>query len=826
MTFLSLKCRQYIIAKEGFMKILLCSKKNKLVLKTCTFKNYKPNLPMKHLSALISAVIVILLIVFSFKSLMPDSGALLSAPTTEFSAERALVPLREIAKAPHYHGTEEHNSVREYLSTALKKIGLETQVQASFVLSNSTRGLIKPKNIVARLKGTGTGKSLVLLSHYDSALVPSPGASDAGSGIVTILESLRAYLASDKTPKNDIIVLFTDAEEIGLDGAALFVKEHPWATNVGLVLNFEARGSGGPSNMIVETNGGNTNLVKAFSNAEVPYPVASSLMYSVYKMLPNDTDSTIFREAGDIESIFFAFIDDHYDYHTANDTVENLDIESLQHQGSYLLPLLHYFADADLGSLKAMEDSVYVNIPVVTFIHYPFSWILPMLIIAFVLFFIVLFYGVSKHKIHIKAVLKGFIPFLVSLIICGILGFYGWKFIESIYPQYAEIQHGFKYNGHWYISFFVCLSLGILFKVYSIFLKNNTVQSSLAAPLFLWLLINTVVFVFLKGAAFFIIPVYFGIFSWFILLKFQSISYIGMALLAAPAIFIFAPLIQFFPVGLGSDHVVISSVFVVLLFGLLLTFFGFYKRKRFLSYLFFITALVFFIIAHTKSDFNETRNKPNSLVYYKKGDTNEAFWVSYDKILDPWTKQYLGENPEEASKYVQSSAGSKYNTGYRYAAKAPSIAIPEPIISLLTDSVNNENRVIQFSIKPQREVHQLMVYSDTLNVFKELKLNGVLASKNDSVGKKFYYRKNNHLLRYYRADNDSLTIEFSLDSNASMPAFTLLEYGFDLLENAELNVNPRDKTMMPKPFVNTDAIILEQTFSIEDLRIKKNNSIN
>jgi hypothetical protein len=28
-------------------------------------------------------------------------------------------------------------------------------------------------------------------------------------------------------------------------------------------------------------------------------------------MLPNDTDSTIFREDGDIESMFFAFIDDH-----------------------------------------------------------------------------------------------------------------------------------------------------------------------------------------------------------------------------------------------------------------------------------------------------------------------------------------------------------------------------------------------------------------------------------------------------------------------------------------------------------------------------------
>ena len=82
-------------------------------------------------------------------------------------------------------------------------------------------------------------------------------------------------------------------------------------------------------------------------------------------MLPNDTDSTVFREDGDIESMFFAFIDDHYDYHTANDTVENLDIETLQHQGSYLLPLLHYFAVSDLSTLKAAEDSVYVNMPLV-----------------------------------------------------------------------------------------------------------------------------------------------------------------------------------------------------------------------------------------------------------------------------------------------------------------------------------------------------------------------------------------------------------------------------------------------------------------------------
>ena len=91
--------------------------------------------------------------------------------------------------------------------------------------------------------------------------------------------------------------------------------------------------------MIVETNSGNKNLINAFMEADVKFPVASSLMYSIYKMLPNDTDSTVLRQGGDIDGFFFAFIDDHFDYHTANDNFENLDRNTLQHQGEYLLPL-------------------------------------------------------------------------------------------------------------------------------------------------------------------------------------------------------------------------------------------------------------------------------------------------------------------------------------------------------------------------------------------------------------------------------------------------------------------------------------------------------
>src|SRR5690606_39231039 len=114
------------------------------------------------------------------------------------------------------------------------------------------------------------------------------------SGVATILEGVRAFLESGERPKNDIIILFSDAEELGLNGADLFVREHPWAKEVGLVLNFEARGSGGPSYMLIETNRGNAKLIEGFSRAGVQYPVANSLVYSVYKMLPNDTDLTVF----------------------------------------------------------------------------------------------------------------------------------------------------------------------------------------------------------------------------------------------------------------------------------------------------------------------------------------------------------------------------------------------------------------------------------------------------------------------------------------------------------------------------------------------------
>ena len=758
---------------------------------------------MKNASTL-SFFLLLALVYYSFYSLMPRSISALETPKTEFSTERALIPLKEITKAPHYVGTEENKRVREFLIQSLKDLGLNPETQQGYILNEKYGRMDQPVNIVAKLKGTESGKALLVFSHYDSAGIPSFGASDAGSGVVAILESLRAFNASGKQPKNDIIILFTDAEEVGLVGAKLFVREHRWAKDVGLSLNFESRGSGGPSSMIVETNQGNKNLIKGFMEANPEYPVTSSLLYSVYKMLPNDTDSTILREEGDIDGLFFAFIDDHFDYHTAGDNFERMDRNSLEHQGSYLMPLLTYFADADLCLIKSSEDYVYTNFPVINMIAYPFGWVMPMQIFAILFFIALLVLGFKTKKLNLKSVLKGFVPFLLSLVATFIVGFFGWSILLKIYPHYTEILHGFTYNGHAYIGFFVSLSLALCWFLYSKFQKEETTANIFVAPLFLWLIINILLAVYLKGAAYFILPFYCALVSFWILIKKETSSALVHLLLATPAILIFSPLIQTFPVGLGLETIVLSTVFTVLVFGLLLSFLSTFAHKKRASTVFMFTALCLFIFAHATSDFTEDRKKPNSLLYVQDLDAKKAYWFTYDTILDDWTKTYIGSDPKEASTLFNSAARSKYNSGYTFATEAPHYDIPHYQATTTQDTLIRDQRKVSLKFLAEKKAAVLLLYVDQEITFSSLSYNGV-----DVVENLSFTEKNNRLLTFSVQELDSLEVSYTLPQGIN-PTFTLHEYSFDLMDNPWVEVSPRTNSMMPKPFVFNDALVIKQ----------------
>ncbi|WP_420401755.1 M28 family peptidase [Flagellimonas sp.] len=753
--------------------------------------------------------LALLLLVFSvywsYRALMPQyRGDVDKAPQT-FATDRALEHVKNISKEPHGVGFPGHENVKTYIISQLNKLGLQTTTQEGYT-AGDWASLCRVTNILAKIEGSGNGKALLLLTHYDSSPHSSLGASDAGSGVATILEGVRAFLSENKTPKNDIIILFSDAEELGLNGADLFVNKHPWAKDVGLVLNFEARGSGGPSYMLIETNRGNARLIEEFTKASPKYPVANSLAYSIYKMLPNDTDLTVFREDGDIQGFNFAFIDDHYDYHTALDTYERLDRNTLAHQGSYLMPLLAHFSEADLDQLKAESDYIYFNLPFFRLISYPFSWIWPMLIAAVLIFLFLLGYGLKHQKLNFIDIGKGFVPALVSLIINGILGYFAWSMITWWYGEFNDMLHGFTYNGHLYIVVYAMFSIAVCFWVYHKFRKIKT-ANLLVAPIFLWLIICILVGMYLKGASFFIVPLFGTLAALMVLINQDKPNPLLLVFLALPAIFIHAPFIKMFPVGLGLKMMVAATVFTTLLFFLALPFLGQLKNKERFAYVFLFLFFAFGISAHINSKFSAEKPKPSSLLYVYNADNDSAVWATYDKSLIDWNAQFLGEGKRKVDSGDYNALASKYGTGFRLVKEAPKKDIPTPWIDTLLDTIIGNERILELCVTPKRKVNRLEVFTNDIQL-NAVKVNGIILS--DS----FLANRKQRLITHYISNNDYTELELSFPKDKKLE-LTFYESSNDLLSHKDFTIPPRPDYSIPMPFVLNDAILVTKTLRFD-----------
>ena len=755
--------------------------------------------------AILSILFFVVTIGLIYLLMMPQWVSSDDSLLSEYSTKRALEKVKVISENPHFIGSSNHKIVGDYLVKELQKMGLETQIQEGTTLSD-WGNLTKSKNILARIKGSDSSKALLLLSHYDSAPHSySHGASDDASGIATILEGVRAFLENKTTHKNDIIILFSDSEELGLNGAALFVTKSNWAKEVGLVLNFEARGSAGPSYMLMEVNKGNANMVKEFTAANPSYPVSNSLMYSIYKMLPNDTDLTVFREQGKIQGFNFAFIDNHFNYHTAQDDFDHLSPKTMEHQGTYLVPLLNYFANSDLTSLQSSEDYVYFNTPI-NFVSYPFSWVFPMVLIAVFLFLFLVFIGLGKRVLVFSEMGKGFLFFLGALLVSGVTTFFGWKLLLKIYPQYNDILHGFTYNGHDYIGAFVFLSLAISLLFYSNSNSENKTENYSIAPLFIWILINFAIAIYLPGAGFLVIPLFFSLFMLAYFVTTQKTKPILNLILSIPSLIILVPFITMFPIGLGLKILTGSAVLTVLVFGLLLPIFGSFPRKGFWALLSLLISIGFFMKASFNSGYAIGTAKPNSLLYVYNADSKKAVWATYDINLDPWTKLYLGENPKDAAELNKNPLFSKYKSGFTYSAEADVKKLSEPKISFSRDSIAGSQHYYKIKITPNRPVNRYDIFANEKMTFYNLKANG--ASALEQKGS-LYKRRGKKLISYYVVDNEPLELQFSIPVTAVFD-MDLMESSFDLISNPKFKITKRLPWMMPTPFVLNDAVVIQK----------------
>ncbi|MFL2701708.1 MAG: M20/M25/M40 family metallo-hydrolase, partial [Gammaproteobacteria bacterium] len=289
-------------------------------------------------------LLTVLLFFIQHFSTQPPAPKGIDAPQNEFSAVRAHNILKSLLREnqPHPVGSDLNRVIKERLKVELDKLGIEHQEQKTWACASRFSSCAEVENLIGIIPGQTDLPYLALMAHYDSVPM-APGAGDDGAGVVAILEAARA-LKLEAPFKHPIMLILTDAEENGLIGAEAFFNQHPLAKKIGIVLNVEGSGSSG-SSMVLRTSSRNELLIKSYSK-EHKSPYGFSFVKEIFKRMPNDTDFSVVERAN-IPGIDFAFAGERNHYHTPNDTIENIDLRTIQHHGENILPASRELLSAD-----------------------------------------------------------------------------------------------------------------------------------------------------------------------------------------------------------------------------------------------------------------------------------------------------------------------------------------------------------------------------------------------------------------------------------------------------------------------------------------------
>jgi putative ATP-binding cassette transporter len=640
----------------------------------------------------LSFVLMALLAVLAIALQRPPIAVNASAPPDQFSSARAMTHLNVIAQQPHPIGSAGQRNVELYITRVLAENGLVPEIQKDVVVKDGTRANVvaSVRNIVVRLSGTTPNrKAVMLVAHYDS-VANSPGASDDGAGVVTLLETIRALKARPPL-QNDLIFLFTDGEEPGLLGAKAFADNHPWASDVGLVLNFEARGSGGPVYMF-ETSEGNGKLIGEFGNV-VPHPFASSLMYTIYKLLPNDTDFTIFRRKG-LPGFNFAYIGGANRYHSFHDSLQTVDERSIQHHGSYALSLTSHFGNLNLDNLRT-TNAIYFDLLGMTFFSYPQSWAIPLAVLLVLLFAVTVFLGLRNKALTPGRAALGFVLWLVSTAVAVAAATGLWKALTLWHPYYTS-----RSNATLYAACLLSLAFCIAISLYLLFSRwtgwNNLTVGALGG----WLVITVVSSIMLPGASYlFAWPLLFSLValavtflyagreSWPVLATILAAPIPGVLLIAATIYSVFQGVALGLPAALVLPEVMLLALFLPYL-----------KRTApYLGYLAAVTllaTLTFLILGNVMPVYDVSNPRTDSVVYNVDADTGETTWLSNDGRADQWTAQFF-------------AAGNSRPL----TSPAPRLNLQDEL-KVLDDKTTEQGRSIHLRLSSPRQARIFSLYAD------------------------------------------------------------------------------------------------------------------
>ena len=739
----------------------------------------------------------------------PGAAAPETAPAPEFSAGRAMKHVRAVAQAPRPIGSAAHAAARDYILRELAAQSVAAEVQTATAAGPQRVAPYRVgdvSNVVGRIPGAGSTKSVLLVAHYDS--VPTgPGASDDGTGVAALLETARA-LKSGPPLKNDVVFLFTDGEEVGLLGAAAFAAEHPLAKNVGVVLNLEARGNSGPA-MMFETSPNNGWLIDEFAKA-APRPVANSLSSEVYKRLPNDTDLSVFKRAG-LDGLNFAHIGGLNHYHTALDNVENVDERSLQHQGDYALSLTRHFGNLEAWR-RGTGDDTYFNVLGTAFVHYPQGLALLLTGLCVILFAAVVLLGFKRGLLSAGGLGLGFVVLLLGLLVSAAVTIVGWALITSLRRDYQLVPWGDAYDAGLHMLGFALITLAVVAAFYNIGRRWAAASGLAVGCLLLWLLLALALSVLAPGASFlFAWPLLFSLLALLVAFAVRGEGafkrWVVVALISVPAVLLLSPVIYNLFEALSLPAAGVVAVLVALLAGLVIPSLGLYTpgRSWAVPAVAAVAALCLITTALLTAGYDRNRPKADSVFYVLEADSGRGLWATADRGADEWTSQFFtqGRKVEPLTDLFPFANVGMYLTG-----EAPAVPLQAPEASLLADGAENGVRKLRLRITPKGGASVLVISADPKTEVVGATVNGKAINAGAAVGR-FGSRWG---AVYYSPPAEGA--ELSLDVKGAGPVTLRVDarnYGLPRVEGAAFR--PRPDYLVPAPTPYSDVTIVSKSFT-------------
>ncbi len=739
-------------------------------------------------------------------ALAPPRPVPADAAAAVFSAERAQTLVEQLATDPRPLGAASHAQVREQLVAELVSLGLEPQVQATSIVVSRGPRLVGAQvhNLLARLPGTVGGPALLLMAHYDTRPTTA-GAGDDMSGVATVLETIRAVRAGPPLAR-DVIVLLTDAEELGLLGARAFAEQHPWMADVGLVLNFEARGNRGMSTMF-ETATPWGLLIRGLRDA-APYPWASSLSAEVYRRMPNDTDFSVLRDAG-IPGMNFSFIGGFSAYHTALDTPAALDVRSLQHHGSYALSLTQHFGEVDLGTLESPRV-VYFNPFGWSMVVYPESWAKLLAVLAVALWLSAMVVALVRRRLSGFALARGIAAVLATLVASAAVAWILWWLMIRVTPGVAHGPYRLPYEPSLSALALLAAVLATSAWIYG-WVRTSVTSLGLAlAGTVPWAFLTLVTAWSVPGASFlFLFPLLvMAVVLLYLALREplvtgrRAAAYIAGGL---AGVVLLTPVLHLVMLALTLHAAAILAVVAALLLALLAPLLGACSgRFRQLPLVAILAALALWMAASARSKISADQPRVDNLAYVFDADADTAQWLSLDRSADEWTALVLGRPATKAPRpeFLPMLPASVLQNG---AEIIDGLQPPraEKVLELPSSQAGGEGRRLSLFLVSPRGAPTLRMRIEAAGGISGVWLEGVRyevdAEPAETVS-----------LRYYAWPEAGLALTLELTGPGPVEV-VLVDQSYRLPDDAKLR--PRPPHIIPSASWFTDTTLVSKRFT-------------